>query len=184
MSIDNFIHRKSYETIVYKLRPHLIVTIPAIFALTLFIILPIFMYFFARTNTPQIFENAPLITALTLLISVYCLAIGLFSYTYFVNYYLDIFIVTNDRLLHIEQHGIFSRTISEVDLYKIQDVTSTVHGFFPSLLNYGSLLIQTAGAIDKFSIDNIPNPESLRRHIVDLAEGDRKFHLANPETKV
>jgi hypothetical protein len=58
-----------------------------------------------------------------------------------------------------------------------------VNGFFPSLLNYGSLLIQTAGAVEKFQIDDIPNPEDLRQQILDLAEGDRKFHLANLTTK-
>ncbi len=113
---------------------------------------------------------------LTLSASIYYLSIGIFFYTYFVNYYLDLLIITNDRLLHIEQEGIFARTISEVDLYKIQDITSTIDGFFPSMFNYGDLLIQTAGAVEKFSIVSIPKPESLRQKILDLAEEDRKFH--------
>jgi uncharacterized membrane protein YdbT with pleckstrin-like domain len=183
MSLSNFIHQKSYEKIVFRLHRHPIVTFPACLSFILFLILPVFLYWFGLQNFPTIFENQMLLAALTILLSTYCLAIGLFYYTYFVNYYLDILVITNDRLLHIEQEGVFSRNISEVDLYKIQDVTSTVNGFFPSLLNYGSLLIQTAGAVEKFQIDDIPNPEDLRQQILDLAEGDRKFHLANLTTK-
>ena len=85
-------------------------------------------------------------------------------------------IVTNDRLLHIEQEGLFARTISELDLYQVQDVTSEVKGVFPSLFGYGNLLVQTAGAKEVFRMVDIPHPENLRQAILDLAEEDRKFH--------
>ena len=71
-------------------------------------------------------------------------------------------------------------TISEVDLYKIQDITSAIDGFIPSIFNYGNMLIQTAGAVEKFIITSVPHPEMLRQAILDLAEADRKFHHSNP----
>ena len=52
--------------------------------------------------------------------------------------------MTNDRIVDIEQHGLFSRTISEVDLFRIQDVTVDIHGIIATLLNYGNLTVKTA----------------------------------------
>src|SRR3989344_2375706 len=39
-----------------------------------------------------------------------------------VTYYLDVLIVTNERLVHIEQKGVFHRVISETRLSRIQDI--------------------------------------------------------------
>ena len=179
MSLASFIQQKSYEKIVYKLRMHPIVTAPALLSFIVLIFVPTILYWFVNHNFPALFENELLFVCVVLFVGIYYLAIGLFYYTYFVNYYLDLLVITNDRLLHIEQEGIFARTISEVDLYKIQDITSTIDGFIPSLFDFGDLLIQTAGAVEKFMITDVPDPEHLRQHILDLAEEDRKFHNAN-----
>ena len=78
--------------------------------------------------------------------------------------------------MDVEQKNLFARTISEVDLYRIQDVTSEVKGFVAHFFNYGDLTIQTAGAQEKFFVRNIPNPHGLRQKLLDLADADRKYH--------
>ncbi len=177
MTLNEFIHQKPYEHISYRIRRHFITTVPALLLLIILLGIPPLLYWLTTTQfAPSLQLQPPAILALALAISVYYLSIGIFYFTYFVNYYLDLLVITNDRLLHVDQEGIFARTISEVDLYKIQDITSTVDGFLQSMFNYGNLLIQTAGAVEKFSITNIPRPESLRQKILDLAEEDRKFH--------
>ena len=35
-------------------------------------------------------------------------------------------IITNDRILDIEQHGLFARTVSELRLHRVQDVTAEI----------------------------------------------------------
>ena len=97
----------------------------------------------------------------------------------FLDYYLDTWIITNDRLLNIEQEGVFARTISELDLYKIQDATSEVKGILPSLFGYGNVHIQTAGETKRFELEQVPNPHEVRKLIMDLAEEDRKYHENN-----
>lgn len=180
MLLSNYIHQKSYERIVFKIRRDLITLVPAIVGFILLLSAPFGTYFLIIKTFPDFLTN-PIAFALALLFtSVYYLSVGLFFYTYFVNFYLDLLIITNDRLLHIDQIGLFARTISEVDLYKIQDITSEINGFFPSLFDFGDLLIQTAGAQEKFMIFNVPNPEGLRQTILDLAEEDRKFHSLTP----
>lgn len=176
MQLATFIHQKSYEHIELKIRKHLVTAVPTMLLFVLLLAVPVILRWFVGKMFPGLFEMTLVHLGNTLVNCVYYLSIGLFFYTYFVNFYLDILVITNDRLMHVEQQSIFARTISEVDLYKIQDITSTISGFFESMFDYGNLLIQTAGAAEKFQIDHVPHPEALRQRILDLAEEDRKFH--------
>jgi hypothetical protein len=87
-------------------------------------------------------------------------------------------VVTNDRMVDIRQISLFARTISEVDLYQIQDVSSEVKGFFASAFNYGNVHLQTAGPVPKFIIYNVPNPDKVRQAIIELASEDKKYHMS------
>lgn len=176
MILASFIHQKPYEHIVYKVWRHPITLVPVIIGFFVLALIPAVLFFLIVHLFPDLLSGTFSYPLLVLAGSIYYLSIILFFYTYFVSFYLDLLIVTNDRLLHIEQQGLFARTISEFDLYKIQDITSTIDGVIPSFFNYGNLLIQTAGAMEEFKILSVPHPEMLRQSILDLAEADRKFH--------
>jgi hypothetical protein len=176
MSIDEFIHKKSYEKVLYKLRRHLVTFLPAFAFFIIMLILPAILYFILRSQMPGWFTNPTSLTLLTLLGSVYILSVLIFLYSYFIDFYLDVLIVTNDRLVDMEQHGLFARTISEVDLYQIQDITSECKGIFHTMFDFGSIIIQTAGALPKFTVHNIKKPHEMRKIILDLVEEDRKYH--------
>lgn len=75
-----------------------------------------------------------------------------------IDYYFDVWIVTNRRVINIEQKGLFSRDVSEVELDKIQDVTTEVTGVIPTFINFGDVQIQTAGTQEKFLFRNVPDP--------------------------
>ncbi len=176
MTLGTFIHQKSYERIEYEIRKHPFTLVPIFIGFLALAAAPFGLYFLLSSIAPAILDGQLTMPVLILLASFYYLSIGLFLYTYFVTFYLDLLIITNDRLLHIQQQNLFARTISEVDLNKVQDVTSEVHGFFPSLFNYGTLEIQTASATEKFIVMKIPHPETLRQVILDLAVEDAKHH--------
>jgi hypothetical protein len=53
---------------------------------------------------------------------------------------------------------------SELDWTKVQDVASRQDGFFPEVIGYGTLLIQTAGADKSFEVPMIPDVD----HWVDV----------------
>jgi len=78
------------------------------------------------------------------------------------NYYLDVWVVTNKRIVDIEQHSLFSRDLSEFRLDRIQDVTIEVKGLLPTLLHFGDIHVQTAGETREFIIRGIPNPYKVR----------------------
>ena len=176
MHIGAFINIKPYEKIEYILRRNPITFAPylLIFAVLLFVP-PISYYLFstAFVSAMQI-PTTPII--LTLVGSAYYMALGLFFFSFFVEFYLDCWILTNDRLIDVRQISLFSRTIAEVDLYQVQDVSSEIKGLFPTIFNYGNVYLQTAGVIPKFIILNVSHPDKLRQTILNLSSEDKKFH--------
>jgi len=85
-----------------------------------------------------------------------------------VDYYFDVWIVTDQRIVNIEQKGLFAREVSELELEKIQDITTDVNGLIPTFLNFGDLQIQTAGKEEKFIFHNIPDPYEVKNIIMNL----------------
>jgi hypothetical protein len=90
------------------------------------------------------------------------------------DFYLDAWIVTNERIINIDQKGFFNREISELKLTKIQDVTSEIIGVIPTLLDYGDIYVQTAGEVEHFKFLQIPHPNEVKNLIVQLQEKERK----------
>ena len=105
--------------------------------------------------------------------STYYLYLWLFTFHSFVDYWLDVWIVTNERILNIEQNGLFSRVSAEQKLDRIQDVASEVHGVFPTFLHYGEVHVQTAGEQARFAFEQIPDPTGVARQITSLCEAKR-----------
>ncbi len=176
MNVSRFISQKSYERIVSLVRRHPITFVPYIFGWLVLLAIPVILYWLANALFPTLLENQIVWPLAVLFASIYWLSVCLFFYSYFVTFHLDLLIVTNDRLLDVEQKNLFARTIAEMDLYQVQDITSTVNGFFPSIFNYGNVLIQSAGAIPNFTIHDVPHPDKLRQEILDLSAEDRKYH--------
>lgn len=176
MLLSTFIHQKSYEKIVHKIRRDWVTLIPSCIGFLSLFTVPVILYFFFGRLFPGLSPAGPAIPAIILAVSIYYLSIILFFYTYYTTYYQNLLVVTNDRLIFIQQISLFARTISELDLFKIQDISSEVKGFLPSIFHYGTIRVQTAGTVEKFIINKIHDPEKLRRTILDMAEQDRKFH--------
>lgn len=118
--------------------------------------------------------------------SIYLLLIIAILLYGFVDYYLDVYIVTDRRIVDIKQNGFFKREISELHLHQVQDVNAKVNGFFPTLLHFGEVFIQTAGEIDNFIFNAVPHPYRISKKVIDLHEqslgGRTRFKNASGQT--
>ena len=106
--------------------------------------------------------------SLIILASILLLLLVFIMLRAWMSYYLDVTIVTERRLVNIEQEGIFQRRIAEQSLLRIQDVSASQSGFFNHFLNYGNLNIETAGEQPNFELHNIPRPNDVAKTILDL----------------
>lgn len=110
--------------------------------------------------------------------SLFYLYIWLFLFNSLLDHYLDVWIVTNERIINVEQINLFSRLISEKQLDKMQDITVIAKGFWPTIFNYGDVYIQTAGSMERFIFRQVANPRKIVHGITDAAERYRiKFEL-------
>lgn len=126
-----------------------------------------FFYRYVPDLVPALFEgDLGIATALFTNVYLMFLLVGLFLI--FVLYYLNIHIVTNIRIVDIDQKGLFNHTISELRLEKIEDVTSQTKGVLGTLFNFGTVYVQTAGAKERFEFENIPDPSMVSKMILDL----------------
>lgn len=176
MHVEHLIRQKSYEHLELLLRRSLVIFFGYAAVFMLLALAPAGVYLLFRALLPDVLAHPVWYPLLAVVGTIYYFSLWLFFFTEFIDYYLDVWIVTNDRIVNIEQQGLFSRTISELDLYQIQDVTSEVSGIVKSAFNFGNVHIQTAGNVQRFVFKSIPNPHEVRKHIVDLIAEDRKFH--------
>jgi len=80
-------------------------------------------------------------------------------------YFLNIVIVTNQRVIENKQNGFFDYRANEMELSKIQDISIKISGSLATFLDFGDIEIQSAGAKAKFYFDAVPHPEKIREII-------------------
>ena len=144
---------------------------------------PIILLSITASFFPNLFEGELSRPIMILSISSYYLFIWLFFFFSFIDYYLDVWIITNERIVDIQQLGFFSRVISEHRLYRIQDVTSEIHGPLATFFRFGEVHIQTAGAKQRFYFSEVPHPNNIRNLIIDLSEKSKMIHKADIENE-
>jgi hypothetical protein len=88
------------------------------------------------------------------------------AFNLYTRYFLNAWIITSERIVEIEQKGFFNREVSSLLLNRIEDVTIDTRGFMHSLLDIGNINVQTAGAVDRFAMRNVPRPARLRDAIL------------------
>lgn len=117
-----------------------------------------------------ILKTSPYADYVNLFKSIYLMFLVLGLLILWIMYYLNVQIITNQRIVDITQTSLLSHTISELHLSRIEDVTAEVKGFFATFLDYGNVYVQTAGETERFVFDHIPNPTKIEKLILDLYE--------------
>lgn len=90
------------------------------------------------------------------------------------DYYFDVWIITNWRIVDIELLALFNLNVgSMLDLDHIQEIITETRGILQNILGVGSLLIQTAATSrGQFSYVDVANPSyienTIRRAQVEL----------------
>jgi len=168
------------EKIIKVIRRDLFILCKKIILFVLLLILPLLFSYFLFAFQPDLLAGSLAQAIFVLGASAYFLFIWLFFFFSFIDYYLDVWIITSERIIDIEQQGFFSRIISEEKLFRIQDVTSEMRGVIPTIMKYGEVLVQTAGTQERFHFYQVPNPDDIRDTIIKLSEQCR---LRHPEEK-
>jgi uncharacterized membrane protein YdbT with pleckstrin-like domain len=168
-----FAGQRNGEEIKLIIRRHKIILLSYFLILLLMSLLPVIFYIVAVPMIFTAFFSYPYDRMYIFFTLIYYGFLWIIAFTIWVDYYLDVWIITDMRLLDIEQVGFFSRKVSELDLKRIQDITSEVNGMMGSMLSFGNVYIQTASEETRFKLKSIPHPVTTRNTIINLYEAAR-----------
>jgi hypothetical protein len=149
------------EEIVLKVHRHWLYIAIQVFVLAFLAVIPfIVTHFLVRFSIVDV-GSLTVGTRLALW-SLWLLILWALFWQFWTTYYMDVWIVTNRRIIDIDYLRLFDRNISIIHLDRVQDITTHVQGILQTLLKFGSVRIQSAGADREFVIDQISHPEALR----------------------
>jgi len=86
------------------------------------------------------------------------------------------YVVSNNRIIWIEQISFLNRTVSECNLWQVQEVNSKTSWLFANILNYGTLSIQTAWNKTTLKMDFCPDSIQAARKVLNIVDDYRDKH--------
>lgn len=104
-----------------------------------------------------------------------CLWTGTFST--FTRYYLNVWVITNLRIVDIKQYSFFNREVSSFLLARVQDVTTDISGLPATLFGFGKLSVETAGKDEDFHMEGLADPTRIRDIIMSQVA---QIHRSDP----
>jgi hypothetical protein len=176
-----FANQKEGEKVLLLLRRHWTTVFgPLFFSIVIFVV-PFIAWFllFYQLHIFDLPFKAMWIGALAW----FCLG-GFFVVYNYLDWYLDIYLVTNIRIIDITQNGLFHRIVGETSLDHVQDIIYEVKGILPTLLNYGNITIHTAGPTGDIVFEEVSNPHRVQRYLMSEIESYKDAHadkVATPE---
>lgn len=169
----HFKGQKSGEEILMVIHRHWFNILSKFFMIFAMLLVLLGSVFFTPFLFPIVTTNTGA-SLLSFLQNLFFLIIWLLFFIIWIDYYFDVWIVTNERIVDIEQKALFSRNVSELQLENIQDVTVEVLGVIPTFLNYGNLYIQTAAEKERFVFYRVPNPYAIKDLVMNLQKNYEK----------
>ncbi len=85
---------------------------------------------------------------------------------YWIGWYFSVYIVTNQRLMQINQKGLFHRSMVGLGLNQIQMVNYEIAGFQETVLGYGTLMIQTF--VGSLTIHEVHHPAKIQKELLEI----------------
>lgn len=82
------------------------------------------------------------------------------------DWYLDLWILTNQKIIDIQQMGLFKRLIMTYGIDNIQGVSVKTEGPLAAFFKYGDAEIKIAGQADAVAFRRIPRPQTVQDKIL------------------
>ncbi|HEU0266307.1 MAG TPA: PH domain-containing protein [Candidatus Saccharimonadaceae bacterium] len=94
------------------------------------------------------------------------LILGLIFFSYhFLMWYYTYYIVTDQRIRQITQHGFFGKDVVELRLSKIQNISYNIPGFTGEIFKFGTIVIQTF--VGDLVIHKVERPDEIYNKLQD-----------------
>jgi hypothetical protein len=115
----------------------------------------------------------PVDTVVHMINIVFWMFFAIVLYIKWLDHELDMYAVTNNRIIWIDQVAFLNRTVTECNLWQVQEVNSRTKGLFANMLNYWSLTILTAWNATNMVMDFSPDSMQVARKILNIVDDYR-----------
>lgn len=172
-------HTQPEEKTVLQLRKHWFILLKMTLPSVLMGVVPIFILAYVISAGLIPLSGIFALPAFWLFSASFWLLIwGLVFATAWTDYFLDVWIVTDRRIINIDQIGFFNREITTTRMERVQDATTRQTGIIQTLLNYGAIGIQTASEdASDLMIEGIPDPTGVRNTIMRYMDMYTERHM-------
>lgn len=164
-----FPSQQQNEKIIVAVREHWFRLFLKIFIVLILSLLP-WVIKLLLFNTGVIVTTPIVDGVISVISSLFYLSLLVALFIIYALYYLNLHVVSNERIVDIDQVGLLFHEVSELNIETIEDVTSQTKGLVGNLLNYGTVFVQTAGATERFEFYNISDPARVASIILQLYE--------------
>lgn len=83
-----------------------------------------------------------------------------------IGWYFSIYIVTDQRFIHITQKGLFHRSVVDMSLGQIQMVNYEVAGLQQTLFGFGTIIMQTM--VGDLVIHEVHHPATIQKKLLQV----------------
>ena len=154
------------ETILFHIHRHWIIVcikiIPVVLLALLPLIFPAVLDFFLPKELER-FEDAG-----WALYFMWLIILWVWGFWLWTEEHLDVWVLTNTKVISVDQKSLFFRHMSTLELEKIQDISIEVNGFIATMFGYGTIRIQTAGETTRFELVDAYDPEGAKEKILEM----------------
>jgi uncharacterized membrane protein YdbT with pleckstrin-like domain len=95
---------------------------------------------------------------------------GVYILVQWFNWYRDRYILTDERILNLQQKSLFSRAVIEAPYENIQDISYEVNGFWATIFGFGDVRVDTAGRKEGIVMEQVARPRKLKSKIVKIRD--------------
>ena len=179
--IQDFPGKQANEKILLVIRKHIIVYIRIVLIFFVTSVIPITIFISIWANSFPLSSGGTTSVIGYLGATIYLLFSLALVLIAWLNEEFDLFILTDHRLIDITQVSFLKRTVATTPLKQIQDTTSDINGILGTILNFGTIDVQTAaGDASNFTIDHVPDPAMVARRILNHVERSKGADYLDP----
>lgn len=170
------------ETILKVVRKHWFILFTKTLAMVIAGILPLILVslVFGNDFFQQFIKDSTMLLGPALFFAAaWLLLMWMALFTVWTDYYLDIWIITDRRVIAIDQRGFFDRQVSSFRLERMQNLTIEIEGLIETLFDFGDIDADTAST-EHFRINGIPKPRDIKSLIQGCADARMRAEGTTP----
>lgn len=105
---------------------------------------------------------------------------GIYFFAQWIKWYFSVFIVTNERLRQVTQRGLFGRSVIDLNLDNVKNISYNVPGFMAGICGFGTIILQTM--VGDMVIHRVEHVDKIYNELSDAVRAVKKSDNRDEKT--